>query len=358
MTSHHYMQRCIDLAKNGAGSVSPNPMVGAILVYNDRIVGEGWHKRYGEAHAEVNCIAAVKEEDGNLIEQSTLYVSLEPCAHFGKTSPCADLIIKHKIPKVVIGCRDPFEEVNGKGIEKLKAAGVEVVSGILENECKELNKRFFTFYEKKRPYVILKWAQTADGKVASLNPSVGGTLEPFNQRLFITNDYTNRLVHRWRSEESAILIGTNTALLDNPELTTRLYEGNSPVRLVLDMNLRLPSHLKVFDRKVKTIVLNGLKQEENENLIYAKIDKAENIVSEILKVLYQQKIQSVIVEGGAGLLQSFIDEGLWDEARVISNEELIINDGLNAPEINMALKISEEKLLADKVEYYKNPKFI
>lgn len=360
------MQRCLELAKKGAGFVAPNPMVGAVLVFENKIIGEGWHRQYGAAHAEVNCIndstMHLNAESGrkyNIIEKSTLYVSLEPCAHFGKTPPCADLIIKHKIPRVVIGCRDPFQEVNGKGIEKLKAAGVEVIFGIFENESKKLNKRFFIFHEKKRPYVILKWAQTGDGKMASLNlpagrqvPNERGTLNSVNQRLFITNEYSNRLVHRWRSEEAAILVGTNTALLDNPELTTRLWEGNSPIRLVLDMNLRLPLHLILFDKNVKTIVFNAVKQEENEGLIYYKIEKEKNVVSEILNALYQLNIQSVIVEGGAKLLQTFIDEGLWDEARVISNEELIIRNGLSAPTLIAAIKVNEEKIVSDRIEYY------
>ncbi|MBP8114766.1 MAG: bifunctional diaminohydroxyphosphoribosylaminopyrimidine deaminase/5-amino-6-(5-phosphoribosylamino)uracil reductase RibD [Chitinophagaceae bacterium] len=343
------MQRCLELAKKGAGFVAPNPMVGAVLVYEDRIIGEGWHQQYGEAHAEVNCIndamMRLNAESGrkhNIIEKSTLYVSLEPCAHFGKTPPCADLIIQHKIPKVVIGSKDSFQEVNGKGIEKLKAAGVEVISEVLEDECKILNKRFFTFHEMKRPYVILKWAQTGDGKMASGN----------DDRLLISNEYSNRLVHQWRSEEASILIGTNTALLDDPELTNRLWEGNSPIRLVLDMNLRLPLHLKLFDKKVKTIVFNAVKQEEKENLIYYKIEKEANIVSQMLNALYQLNIQSVIVEGGAKLLQSFIDAGLWDEARVISNEELVINNGLSAPLLSDAIKTKEEKIVSDIIEYY------
>jgi diaminohydroxyphosphoribosylaminopyrimidine deaminase / 5-amino-6-(5-phosphoribosylamino)uracil reductase len=295
------MQRCLELAKKGAGYVAPNPMVGAVLVHEDKIIGEGWHQQYGEAHAEVNCIASVKEEDRSLIAQSTMYVSLEPCAHFGKTPPCVDLIVQHKVPKVIIGCRDPFEEVNGKGIEKLRAAGVEVIAGVLENECKELNKRFFTYHTKQRPYIILKWAQTADGKIASLNPSEGRTSdsdkteidyssqiihqnkttsviaeagspplegrEAAVERLLISNEYSNRLVHKWRSEEAAILVGTNTALLDDPELTTRLWPGPSPVRLVLDRDLKLPSSLKIFNQEVKTIIFNCIKQKREPLVI-------------------------------------------------------------------------------------------
>jgi diaminohydroxyphosphoribosylaminopyrimidine deaminase/5-amino-6-(5-phosphoribosylamino)uracil reductase len=267
---------------------------------------------------------------------------LEPCAHFGKTPPCADLIIQYKIPRVVIGCRDPFPEVDGKGIEKLKASGVQVEVGILESECKELNKRFFTFHEKKRPYVILKWAETADNKIASGN----------EERLMISNEYSNKLVHQWRSEEAAILVGTNTAMLDDPELTTRLWQGISPVRLVLDMNLRLPVSLKVFNKEVKTIVFNSIKNEEEENLVYYKIRKDENIFQQMMNVLYELKIQSVIVEGGAKFLQSFIDEGIWDEARIIKNEKLKIINGLNSPVLKNELKIAEEKILSDKIEVY------
>lgn len=374
------MQRCLELAAKGAGNVAPNPMVGAVLVYNDEIIGEGWHKQYGEAHAEVNCINSVSEENKKSIVASTLYVSLEPCSHFGKTPPCADLIIHHRIPKVVIGCRDPFIEVNGKGIEKLQTAGVEVESGISEEECKTLNKRFFTFHTQQRPYIILKWAETADGFIAPQNPpsekaspnlSKGGALESLKDkmsfaqsgskaplagvgghRLTISNEYSNRLVHQWRSEEAAILVGTNTALLDDPELTTRLWPGKSPIRLVLDMNLRLPTSLKVFDGKVRTIVFNVVKQEEKENLHYYKLANDRSVVAQLMQALYQLKIQSVLVEGGAKLLQSFIDEGLWDEARVIKNSKLKIHNGLNAPVLKNALEVFLQRNLSDTITIY------
>lgn len=338
------MQRCLDLARLGAGLVAPNPMVGAVLVHEDRIIGEGWHQQYGKAHAEVNCLASVKEEDRKLITQSALYVSLEPCVHFGKTPPCTDLIIQHKIPKVVVGCRDPFKEVDGKGIEKLKAAGVEVVmsDAQTEHECKKLNKRFFTFHTQQRPYIILKWAQTANGKISSEN----------NERLLISNEYTNRLAHQWRSEEAAILVGTNTALLDNPELTTRLWPGPSPTRLVIDMNLRLPGSLKVVSGEVKTVVFNSVKQEESRNLIYYKLDKDKDFVAQLMRALYQLKIQSVLVEGGVKLLQSFIDTGTWDEVRVISNMQLTSGNGLAAPLLPVAVKAGEQILFADKIEIY------
>jgi diaminohydroxyphosphoribosylaminopyrimidine deaminase / 5-amino-6-(5-phosphoribosylamino)uracil reductase len=319
--SEKYMNRCLQLAESGAGAVAPNPMVGAVLVYEDRVIGEGYHEIYGGPHAEVNCIASVSEKDEQHIPKATMYVSLEPCAHFGKTPPCTDLIIKNKIPKVVIGSRDPFKEVDGKGIEKLKAAGIVVELGILEKECIALNKRFFTFHQQKRPYIILKWAQSADGMIAGSG----------SERLLISNDYSNRLVHKWRSEEASILVGTNTALLDNPELTTRLWPGKSPMRLVLDMNLCLPGSLKLFDGTQQTIIFNIIKEGEESNLHYYKIDGSADINRQICTALFKLKIQSVIVEGGARLLQSFVDADLWDEARVITNQNLFITNGLTAP---------------------------
>ena len=351
------MERCLELAARGAGFVAPNPMVGAVLVYKNRIIGEGWHQQYGKAHAEVNCITSVKEEDRIFISQSILYVSLEPCVHFGKTPPCTDLIIQHKISKVVIGCRDPFEAVNGKGIEKLKSAGVNVETGLLEKECKELNKRFFTFHTKQRPYIILKWAQTEDGFISTSLTShhqmrdTSGEVD--NSRLQISNEYSNRLVHKWRSEEASILVGTNTALLDNPELTTRLWPGPSPIRLLVDMDLRLPPSLKLFNRKIKTIVFNIVKQEEQENLIFCQVKKNIPLLPQLLDSLYQFNIQSVMVEGGAKLLQAFIDERCWDEARIITNSTLVINKGLAAPILEEGKKINEEQLLSDTIEMYK-----
>ena len=334
------MHRCLELAKLAAGNVAPNPMVGAVLVYEKRIIGEGYHKKFGEPHAEVNCINSVNEEDKDFIDKSTLYVSLEPCSHFGKTPPCTDLIIKNKIPKVVIGCKDVYKKVKGEGIKKLQDADVEVITGISEKECKELNKRFFTFHQRQRPYIILKWAESANGKTGSNN-----------ERVLISNEYSNRLVHKWRSEEATILIGTNTALRDDPFLTTRLWNGNDPIRLVIDMNLRLPSHLKVFNKEVRTIIFNKLKHEENGNLAFYKIE-VENIIVQILNALYQMQIQSVLVEGGAKLLQFFIDAGLWDEARIIRNEELVISNGLDAPKLKNGVIINEEKLFTDSISYF------
>jgi diaminohydroxyphosphoribosylaminopyrimidine deaminase/5-amino-6-(5-phosphoribosylamino)uracil reductase len=352
------MQRCLQLAVMGAGAVAPNPMVGAVLVYNGRVIGEGYHQKYGEAHAEVNCINSVAEADKAFIKKSTLYVSLEPCAHFGKTPPCADMIINNKIPNVVIGCRDSFAAVDGKGVERLKAAGVQVALGILENESLELNKRFFTFHEKQRPYIILKWAQSSDGKMAApLNPPEGGTLvHEAARRLLISNEFTNRLVHKWRSEEAAIMIGTKTALLDDPALTARLWPGNSPTRLVIDMDLKLPSSHKLFDGTVETIVFNQHKQETGEILSFYKIDKSKALIPQILNALYKLQLQSVIIEGGAKLLQSFIDENAWDEARVITNTDMKIGEGINAPILQHQKPVKEENIRKDNIVYFINSK--
>jgi len=329
------MHRCIELAKQGAGYVAPNPMVGAVLVYGQRIIGEGFHEQFGDAHAEVNCVNSVGKEDEHLIDQSILYVSLEPCAHFGKTPPCADMIIRKKITKVVIGCRDSFKEVDGKGIEKLLAAGIDVVQSVLEKECKNMNRRFFTFHTKHRPYIILKWAQSNNAKIAGMGL----------QRVFISNEFTNRIVHKWRSEEAAILVGTNTALTDDPELNVRWWNGLSPIRLLVDMDLRLPATLKIFNGHAKTIIFNTVRHEETDNLIYYQVTTDVSLVHQIANALYHLKIQSVMVEGGAKLLQSFIDEGIWDEARVIENGELIVDRGLNAPELDDGVLLFNEKIL-------------
>jgi diaminohydroxyphosphoribosylaminopyrimidine deaminase/5-amino-6-(5-phosphoribosylamino)uracil reductase len=351
-----YMHRCIELAKLAAGNVAPNPMVGAILVYQDLIIGEGYHEKYGGPHAEPNCIASVKEEDGHLVSHATMYVSLEPCAHFGKTPPCADLIIRNKIPKVVIGCRDPFREVDGQGIEKLQAAGIEIELGVLENECRELNKRFFTFHTRHRPYIILKWAETANGKIAAaLNPPEERTANSSaRKRLLISNEFTNRLVHKWRSEEAAILIGTNTALMDDPALTTRLWKGNDPIRLVVDMDLKLQHSLKIFNGEARTIIINKIKHEENDKIGYYQVTEDMNLINQIINSLYQLKILSVIVEGGARLLQSFIDEEMWDEARLITNEELITDNGLSAPVLSNQKLVKSQKLFSDQIKIYRN----
>ncbi len=319
-------------------------MVGAVLVYNDVIIGEGYHQNFGHAHAEVNCIASVTLKNQALIAKSTLYVSLEPCAHFGKTPPCTDLIIRHRIPNVVIGCRDSFKEVNGKGIEKLITAGINVTVGVLENESLALNKFFFTFQQHKRPYIILKWAQSANEKIAGNN----------GERVFISNDFTNRLVHQWRSEAAAIIAGSATFLKDDPALTTRLVQGNNPLRLVIDMDLKLPAALKVFDGSVKTIVFNAKKNETHHNLSFYKINKEEKLIPQLLNILCTLQIQSVIVEGGAKLLQTFIDENWWDEARVITNTEMEITEGLQAPVLKNNTLIKNENIRSDNIAYFIN----
>jgi diaminohydroxyphosphoribosylaminopyrimidine deaminase/5-amino-6-(5-phosphoribosylamino)uracil reductase len=343
------MRRCLELARLGGGHVAPNPMVGAVLVHTsrdtgeERIIGEGYHQQYGQAHAEVNCIAAVKEEDQQLIAESTIYVSLEPCAHHGKTPPCADLIIRMRIPRVVVGCRDPFPQVNGKGIEKLLAGGVEVVVGVLEAACVALNKRFFTFNTLHRPYVVLKWAQSADGYIAGMTG-----------RTYISNDYSNRLVHKWRSGEAAILVGTRTALLDDPALTARLWTGPDPIRLVIDKGLDLPPSLQLFDGKVRTVVFNRLRHEEEGMLQYYQLADDSSLVHQLSVALHRLKIQSVLVEGGARLLQSFIDADCWDEARVITNGGLVLSGGLAAPRLGRVQHIRREKLLDDPISYYEH----
>lgn len=319
-------------------------MVGAVLVHQNTIIGEGYHQQYGQAHAEVNCIESVPVELNLQIRDSTLYVSLEPCAHFGKTPPCADLIIKNQIPRVVIGCRDSFAAVDGRGIDKLKAAGVAVTVGVLEEEALELNKRFFTFHQQQRPYIILKWAQSNDGKIAG----TGG------KRILISNGFTNRLVHQWRSEEAAIMVGTNTALNDDPALTTRLYPGKDPLRVVIDMELKLPHTLQLFDGRAKTIVFNAHRQEDRGSIVCYKLDTTQQIIPQILLALYNMQVQSVIIEGGAQLLQSFINENLWDEARVITNTTLQIGDGINAPVLQQQTLISTENILTDKIQYFSN----
>lgn len=345
-THEGFMHRCLQLARLGAGHVAPNPMVGAVLVYRGQIIGEGYHQLYGQAHAEVNCIEqAIANGDADKFPGSVMYVSLEPCAHFGKTPPCADLIIRHGIPEVIIGSRDPFKQVDGKGIEKLQKAGIKVTTGVLEKECLELNKRFFTFHTLHRPYVILKWAQTTDGRIGTTN-----------RRLLISNEYSNRLVHKWRSEEQAILVGTNTALADNPELTTRLWPGKSPIRLVIDMELKLPASLKIFVPDGRVIIFNTHKHGKENNMDYYQVTEDTSLVPQILNALRYFNIQSVLVEGGAQLLQSFIDEDAWDEIRVIENRQLTAGHGLPAPIIRHASLVSELELAHDSIQFFEPDK--
>jgi diaminohydroxyphosphoribosylaminopyrimidine deaminase / 5-amino-6-(5-phosphoribosylamino)uracil reductase len=345
MLNHQsYMQRCLELAQKGAGYVAPNPLVGAVLVYDGRIIGEGYHERFGEAHAEVNCLKSVCTENKHLVEKSTLYVSLEPCSYFGKTPPCVDLIIENKIKHVVIGCKDNFELVNGKGIERLLAASVLVECGILEKECKAINKRFFTYHKKKRPYIILKWAQTNDGFIADEN----------SKPIQITNEYTNKLVHKWRAEEAAILVGTKTVLQDNPSLTNRKWVGKNPVRIIIDINLSLPKSAFVFNDDAHTIIINNIREGLQGNVFYYKLKNENTVVQEILNCLFEQRLNVVIIEGGTKTLQHFINEDLWDEASVITNTALNIEHGISAPSLKNATMLNTKNIFSDRIDFYKH----
>jgi diaminohydroxyphosphoribosylaminopyrimidine deaminase / 5-amino-6-(5-phosphoribosylamino)uracil reductase len=322
-----YMQRCLELAENGLGKVAPNPMVGAVLVHQNKIIGEGYHRHFGAPHAEVVAIQNAIEKYGeDILKSSTLYVSLEPCVHHGKTPPCCDLIIDKGIPNVVVGTKDSFEEINGRGIEKLKQAGCNVQVGLLEEGCRTLNRRFFTFHEKKRPYVILKFAQSADGFIAHSNPTL--------ENRWISNAYSRKLVHKWRSEEDAVLVGANTVIADNPELNVRDWVGKNPVRILIDKNLSVPDSLKLFNGQTLTLVFNERKNEKPKpNLEYVQVDFGTNFWRDCLRLLYERNIQSILIEGGAKTLNGINDIGLWDEMRTfISNT--IIGEGIPAPGID------------------------
>lgn len=345
LTQHElYMNRCIELAALGAGYTAPNPMVGAVLVYNDEVIGEGHHEQYGQAHAEVNCLKSVKEDQRHLISESTLYVSLEPCAHFGKTPPCADLIIHYKIPRVVIGCRDSFAKVNGQGIQKLKDAGIKVTEGIVEKKALELNKRFFCFHKNKRPYIILKWAQTADGFIAKKNFDA----------IPISNAFSNRWVHKMRAEEAAIIIGAHTALHDKPALTTRNWPGKNPARIFIDKQLRIDLSASLFDNNAPVIVINELKEQQQDNIHFFKIEKDRSMLPQLMHLLYQQNINSLIVEGGSTILQSFILEQLWDEAYVITNTTLQLQEGIAAVRLPKEKQSGSFNIATDLIDHYKN----
>lgn len=339
-----YIKRCIELAKNGLGTTYPNPLVGSVIVHNDEIIGEGWHKKSGEGHAEVNAVNSVK--DKSLLSKSTIYVSLEPCSHFGKTPPCCDLIIAKNIPNVVIGTVDPNERVAGKGIKRLIEAGKNVTIGILEDECNELNKRFFTFHQKQRPYIILKWAETLDGFIA---PKEKEEQKP----VWITNPYSRQLVHKWRSEEHAILVGTQTVIDDNPTLNIRDWTGNNPVRIVLDRKNRIPKESHIFNKEATTILISDENQtSENSNLIIETIDFDGNIAEQITAVLYKHNIQSVIIEGGRQLLQTFIDAYLWNEARVFIGT-ISFGNGTKAPNLHSKL-VEKHTILGDELLIFRN----
>jgi len=340
-----YMKRCLQIALHGLGNVSPNPMVGCVIVNNDIIIGEGYHKKYGEPHAEVNAIHSVKDKE--LLKTATLYVNLEPCSHYGKTPPCADLIIKSKIPRVIIATRDCNEKVAGKGIELLKNAGCELKIGLLEKESLYLNRRFFTFHEKKRPYIILKWAETQDGFIDRLRKN-----SSIKEPNWITSEKIRIIVHKWRTEEDAIMVGTNTALKDNPALTARDWQGKNPVRIVLDRNLTLLPTLKIFDNQANTIIFNTKKTQIRENLKFFKIKFDDLLIENLLKALHKENIQSVIVEGGTQLLNSFIEQNLWDEATVFKGSKSY-HQGIEAPRL---LKDADRtiKIHQDSISFYNN----
>lgn len=343
-----YILRCIQIAKNGLGTTFPNPMVGCVIVHNNLIIGEGFTSPYGGNHAEVNAIDSV--EDKTLLAKATLYVTLEPCSHFGKTPPCADYIIKHNIPKVIIGLKDPHKKVAGKGIQKLKEAGCEVTTGILETECREHHKRFLCFQEKKRPYIILKWAQTKDGFIAPTVTMRNENPQPF----WITHKKSRQLVHQWRAEEQAILVGTKTVLADNPKLDVRHWHGKSPIRIVLDRLLKIGDNFNVMDSSVKTIVLTEIDNRKNNstNLYFEQIDFNTDLALQICEVLYQHNIISVIVEGGSQTLQTFVDANMWDEARVFKGD-VSFSSGISAPNFYHK-SISKVKIDSDELNIYCN----
>ena len=339
-THEHFIEKCITLARKGILNVSPNPMVGCIIVYNDEIIGEGYHQEYGKSHAEVNAIKAVK--DKSLLSKSTLYVNLEPCCHHGKTPPCTDLIIRHNFSKVVIGCIDPFSEVSGRGIKKLEDNSIKVLYGVLEEKCKDLNRRFFYFHKYKRPYIILKWAKSKDDYIAPINQE-----KPF----WMTSKESKTLVHNWRAEEDAILVGRKTVTADNPSLTVRMCEGKNPMRLVIDKSLSLKNNYNIFDDHAETLVFNNIKSYTVRNTIYVKIDFS-NPIEEILNELYKRKILSLIVEGGAITINSFIENNLYDEIRLFTTEKVLENGILSPliPNIKMTKNTIIDK---DKLEVYK-----
>ncbi|WP_432713976.1 bifunctional diaminohydroxyphosphoribosylaminopyrimidine deaminase/5-amino-6-(5-phosphoribosylamino)uracil reductase RibD [Pedobacter sp.] len=347
MTDELYMQRCLELAQIGIASVSPNPMVGCVIVKAGRIIGEGFHAKIGQAHAEVNAVQSVIQKYGDqanqLLKDATVYVSLEPCAHFGKTPPCADLLIKHQVKKVVIGNKDPFPDVDGKGIAKLKNAGIEVVQGISEYECRQLNRRFFTRIEKQRPFIILKWAQTANGFFAPLKPS----------KEWISTALAKKIVHKWRTEEDAILVGKQTVITDDPQLTTRDWEGKNPIRLVIDRHLEIPLDKHIYNNAARTIIFNEVKTEVHQNIHYIQMEDMKfYLPQKIAYQLYLMDIQSVIIEGGANILNQFISSRLWDEARVFSSAKNWAT-GVHAPVIN-GLITDVFPINLDKLIIYKN----
>lgn len=316
------MQRCLDLAALGKGTVSPNPMVGAVIVHDGKLISEAYHHRAGEAHAEA---AAISKADKNLLKESELYVSLEPCSHFGKTPPCADLIIRHEIPRVIVAMEDPNPQVAGRGIQKLKDAGIQVISGVLREQAEYLNRRFICYHKRKRPYIILKWAKTLDGFMDfERDPRQEG------KAAWITNKICKSLVHKWRTEEDAFMIGTHTAVKDNPRLTVREWTGRNPLRISIDKEMHIPENYHIKDKNARSIIFTHSHEEHTESLSYIALKDAIYDLSLIMQRLYDLKIQSLMVEGGAELLKSFISIDLWDEARIFTGEKEF-GRGVKAP---------------------------
>lgn len=337
-----WMRRCFELAERGLGYVSPNPLVGAVLVYQDQIIGEGYHERYGEAHAEVNCLNSVHEDKKSLIASSTLYVSLEPCSHYGKTPPCTKAILEHQIKKVVIGCKDFSDKVNGKGIALLRDVGIEVITDVLKEEAIWMNRRFFTAQDKNRPYIILKWAQSMDGFMGREG-----------ERIWISSEESRKLVHVWRAQEDAIWVGYQTALIDNPELNVRLVTGRNPLRVVYDRDLSLPSSHHIFQGEPFTLVFNSFKEEDQGALSFQKVN-AENWFEEALRKLCEQGIQSIIIEGGRSILSYAIQHNLWDEARILTSTQLM-EHGISSPLLHAGLPVFEGYCGTDQISYFVNP---
>lgn len=333
------MLRCFELAQKGLGYVAPNPLVGSVLVNNGNIIGEGFHAEYGLDHAEVNAIRDAEKKYSEIVSTSELYVSLEPCSHFGKTPPCSDFIISKGIKKVYISNTDSNILVAGKGISKLRSAGIEVVENLLSDEGRKTNKRFFSFHEKKRPFIILKWAQTSDGFIGPIS----------KEKIQISGNQSHELVHKWRSEEQAILVGKETAITDNPQLNVRLWEGKNPIRVVIDSKLLLPEDLNLFNQNITTIIFNSIKDQTENNISFVKLNFKSSILNQLLSYLYSINIQSIIIEGGTITLQKFIDENLWDEARIFTSPRKI-NYGIKAPVLSIKncieeiIPVSDDKL--------------
>ncbi|MBD1398996.1 bifunctional diaminohydroxyphosphoribosylaminopyrimidine deaminase/5-amino-6-(5-phosphoribosylamino)uracil reductase RibD [Pontibacter sp. JH31] len=343
MNDELYMRRALELAKMGSGYTSPNPMVGCVVVHEGRIIGEGWHRAFGGPHAEVNAIASV--QDKSLLPKSRVYVTLEPCSHFGKTPPCADLLISSGVRDVVICNTDPNPLVAGRGIKKLFEAGAQVKVGVLENEGLELNKRFFTFYTQKRPYIVLKWAESADGFISG----------PNYEQIQISGPLSRRLVHKWRSEEQAIMVGSHTAAYDNPRLDTRFWPGHSPLRVVIDRKLRLPDHLHLFDKSQPTVVYTYKQKEQlHDHLQYVQVSEDESLLDQIMADLHARKVLSLLVEGGTYLIKSLLKENLWDEARCFRSMSRVIGEGTQAPPMAHGQLLEVQHVGADQLFHYKN----